>query len=191
MNLLQCNLPNLQNLLPTGYYCKWRNSFCTYYIVMNHNSRDKEDVGENHEVIHLFLNDNGAVLVRCITKPKQAWNWFDPFQKVATELFLKNLFTDSLPAQWCLQTSVTQQWLRLWAWFFHCSMSLQPERCLLSYRSIYKKKHHSGYFNCRGYFQTVVYSYCYITGWPQLATKRNNSYFTFQTIIDILGCAMS
>jgi len=24
---------------------------------------------------------------------------------------------------WCLQTSVTQQCLRLWAWFFHCSMS--------------------------------------------------------------------
>jgi len=43
---------------------------------------------------------------------------------------------------------------------------------------------HSGYFDCRGSFQTVVDSYCCITGRTQLATKRN-SYFHFQTIIDI------
>jgi len=32
---------------------------------------------------------------------------------------------------WCLQTHVTWQWLRLRAWFFCCSTLLQPERCIL------------------------------------------------------------
>jgi len=36
-----------------------------------------------------------------------------------------------------LQTSVTQQWLRVWIQFFYCLMPLQPERCLLAYCSMY------------------------------------------------------
>jgi len=44
--------------------------------------------------------------------------------------------TNCLPAclsTWYFQICVTQQWLRLRAWFFHCSTSPQPERCLLPY----------------------------------------------------------
>jgi len=50
---------------------------------------------------------------------------------------LTNYVTNCLPA--CLMSSdhVTQQWLRLCTLFFHCSMSLQPARCLLAYHSTY------------------------------------------------------
>jgi len=35
---------------------------------------------------------------------------------------------------WFLQS---RQWLRLHNWFFHCLMSLWPERCLLAYHNTY------------------------------------------------------
>ena len=86
---------------------------------------------------------------------------------------------------------------------FHCSISLQPDRCLLTYRSMYNAffmdlpvssfvSHsslltaksvdlaiahdgfpfvteivhicHSGYFDIRGAFQTVLDSYCCVMG---------------------------
>ena len=41
-----------------------------------------------------------------------------------------------MPAS-CLQTSATQQWLRIQIRFFHCLISLQTDRYLLAYRSTY------------------------------------------------------
>jgi len=78
------------------------------------------------------------------TKPKKVFrsirNAFNKLlQKFKNFLFngiiywLTNYVTNCLPA-WCRQTRITQLWLRLWAWFFCCSTSLQPERCLLPYR---------------------------------------------------------
>jgi len=102
---------------------------------------------------------------------------------------------------WCLQISVTQQWLGLRAWFFCCLTSFQPERCLfaislcMQHMLITKsvsfvadtwwllfiteivRNFHSGYFACSNSFQRVVDSYCCIVGWTQLAMKRNG-YFT-------------
>jgi len=63
------------------------------------------------------------------------------FQKVATEFFLKNYSTEFstdwllaclMPSDWCNSTMVN-----VWAWFFHCSTSLQPKRCLFPYRCTY------------------------------------------------------
>jgi len=66
------------------------------------------------------------------TEPKQAFRSIRKcFQKKLLQILKKNFFfnywlTNCLPT-WGLQTRVTQQWLRLQAWIFHCLTLLQPE----------------------------------------------------------------
>jgi len=86
-------------------------------------------------------------------KPKKAFRLIlNAFKKLLLN-FNKNLFngifywltdwlTNCQPASQPTNqpdafTRVTQQWLRLGAWFFRCSMLLQPERCSLPYRCTY------------------------------------------------------
>ena len=78
------------------------------------------------------------------TKPKQVFrSTQNAFKKLPQSLkiyiYLMEFSTDwptdrptDWSTNWCLQTSITQ---RLRAWFFYCSMSLQPKRCLLAYHS--------------------------------------------------------
>jgi len=74
-------------------------------------------------------------------KPKQACRSTQKcLQQLATD-FLKIYYLMEFSTGWSTNKfSVTWQWLRLWAWLFHCSMLLQPERCLLAYCST-----HSGF----------------------------------------------
>jgi len=54
------------------------------------------------------------------------------FQKVASENYLVEFSTNWL-SNWYLQTCVTQQWLRLWAWFFAIQFRFSPRGAFWPY----------------------------------------------------------
>jgi len=112
--------------------------------------------------------------------------------------------TNCLPerlADWCFQTNITPQWLRLCAWFFHCSMLLHPKSCTSvctmhsSWPSFAFHSTEMSIGDCMWWlplwqffshfnFDYTATSQILPNLYWQLATKHN-SYFTFQTILDI------
>jgi len=96
------------------------------------------------------------------TKPKKAFRLIlNTFKKLLQNLkkLLNGIFY--CLTNWCLQTHITQQWLRLRAWFFRCSMSLQHERCLLPYRC-----------TCNAFFMDL----------PRLSFVSHSSLFTTKSV---------
>ena len=51
--------------------------------------------------------------------------------------FLIFNITTTLLTNWCVQPSIIWQRIRLWAWFFQCSMSVHPDMCLFTNCSMY------------------------------------------------------
>jgi len=78
--------------------------------------------------VTIFFDDDGAVL-----SPNKLSDQPEMLSKSCYRIFFKKLFKGIF--YWltdrCIQTHITRQWLRLQAWFFCCSTSLLPERCLL------------------------------------------------------------
>jgi len=93
-------------------------------------------VGVDHKVIHLkkpvtiSLDDNGTVLVLSPKKLSDQSKLLQNFLKI----YLMEFYTDCLTA--CLM-QCNSIMAKATHWFFHCSTSLWPERCLLAYWSMY------------------------------------------------------
>jgi len=93
-----------------------------------------EECGVDHEVIlkplTIFLNDDGLHITQLSEIPSTSCYRILKIIIHLTEFstdWLTNWLTDLMPSD--------QQLLRVQAWLFHCSMLLQPDKFLLTYRS--------------------------------------------------------